>query len=46
MFVLETKGQGTAEEEVKHQYMKEWIMAVNAHGGFAFGGSATPWRDS
>jgi len=34
MLVLETKGQGTAEEEVKHQYMKEWILAVNAHGGF------------
>lgn len=34
MLVLETKGQGTAEEEVKHQYMEEWILAVNAHGGF------------
>jgi type III restriction enzyme len=34
MLVLETKGQGTAEEEVKRQYMEEWILAVNAHGGF------------
>lgn len=32
--VLETKGQQTQEDDSKHEYMKEWIKAVNAHGGF------------
>jgi type III restriction enzyme len=34
MLVLETKGQSTEEDEVKHKYLEEWILAVNAHGGF------------
>jgi type III restriction enzyme len=34
MLVLETKGQDTEQDEVKRQYLKEWVQAVNAHGGF------------
>jgi type III restriction enzyme len=34
MLVLETKGQDTEQDEVKRQYLEEWVQAVNAHGGF------------
>ena len=34
MLVLETKGQDTEQDKVKHQYLEEWVQAVNAHGGF------------
>jgi type III restriction enzyme len=34
MLVLETKGQDTEQDEVKHKYLEEWVQAVNAHGGF------------
>ncbi|MCL6613238.1 MAG: DEAD/DEAH box helicase family protein [Firmicutes bacterium] len=34
MLVLETKGQDTEEDRVKREYLKEWVEAVNSHGGF------------
>ena len=34
MLVLETKGQQTQLDSVKHTYMKEWIEAVNQDGRF------------
>jgi type III restriction enzyme len=34
MLVLETKGQRTEETRVKHNFLDEWVRAVNAHGGF------------
>ncbi|MBO8129153.1 MAG: DEAD/DEAH box helicase family protein [Peptococcaceae bacterium] len=34
MLVLETKGQKTEETRVKHNYLDEWVRAVNEHGGF------------
>jgi type III restriction enzyme len=34
MLVLETKGQETEQDQVKHRYLDEWTQAVNAHGGF------------
>ena len=44
-FVIETKGQQTAQDDVKHRYMRDWVDAVNQHGGFGywgFGVSNTP----
>ncbi len=32
--VLETKGQQTEQDDTRHEYMKEWVKAVNEHGGF------------
>ncbi len=32
--VLETKGQERDEDRTKRRFLKEWIQAVNAHGGF------------
>jgi type III restriction enzyme len=32
--VLETKGQNTEQDKVKHRYLDEWTQAVNAYGGF------------
>jgi type III restriction enzyme len=32
--VLETKGRIDDESNAKHEYLAEWIDAVNAHGGF------------
>lgn len=32
--VLETKGQMTQQDRMKQQFLKEWVAAVNAHGGF------------
>ena len=34
MLVLETKGQQTEQDDVKHTYMQEWISAVNQHAAF------------
>lgn len=34
MLVLETKGQDTEQDRVKHRYLEEWTQAVTAHGGF------------
>jgi len=34
MLVLETKGQETEQDRVKHRYLDEWTNAVSAHGGF------------
>ena len=32
--VLETKGQETDQDQVKHRYLEEWVQAVNNQGGF------------
>lgn len=34
MLVVETKGEEQEKDRVKWQYMNDWIMAINAHGGF------------
>lgn len=34
MLVLEVKGLQTEKDDAKHDYMREWIKAVNEHGGF------------
>ena len=43
--ILEVKGRQTDQDDTKHAYMKEWIEAVNRHGGFghwSFDVSNTP----
>ena len=32
--VLETKGQERDEDRTKRRFLKEWVQAINAHGGF------------
>ena len=32
--ILEVKGQQTEQDDSKHLYMKDWVDAVNQHGGF------------
>ena len=34
LLVLETKGQQGDQDDTKHEYMREWIKAVNETGGF------------
>ena len=34
MLILETKGEESEQDQVKHRYLEEWVRAVNAHGGF------------
>ncbi|MEN9213127.1 MAG: hypothetical protein Q6K35_09945, partial [Thermostichus sp. DG02_4_bins_136] len=34
MLILETKGEESEQDRVKHRYVDEWVKAVNAHGGF------------
>jgi len=34
MLILETKGQETEQDRVKHRYLQEWVQAVNTFGGF------------
>ncbi len=34
MLVLEVKGQDSQENRTKREFLKEWVEAVNAHGGF------------
>ena len=34
MLVLEVKGQDSAEDRTKREFLAEWIRAVNEHGGF------------
>ncbi|MEJ5259798.1 MAG: DEAD/DEAH box helicase family protein [Anaerohalosphaeraceae bacterium] len=34
MLVLETKGEESEKDKVKHQYLDEWCQAVTSHGGF------------
>ena len=33
-FVLEIKGQNTAQDQTKRRYLDEWVKAVNEHGRF------------
>ena len=45
MLVVEVKGEETDETDAKHAFMREWIAAVNADGGFgtwAFAMSTDP----
>ena len=32
--LIEVKGQETEKDRVKWDYLKEWLKAVNQHGGF------------
>ncbi|MEN9228955.1 MAG: N-6 DNA methylase [Gloeomargarita sp. HHBFW_bins_205] len=34
MLILETKGEESEQDVVKHRALDEWVRAVNAHGGF------------
>jgi len=34
LLVLETKGQETAQDRTKREFMTEWVAAVNEHAGF------------
>ncbi|MCF2971836.1 hypothetical protein L1047_11590 [Synechococcus sp. Nb3U1] len=34
MLILETKGEESEQDRVKHRYLDEWVQSVNAHGGF------------
>lgn len=34
MGIIETKGKETEQDRVKKRFLKEWIDAVNQHGGF------------
>ncbi len=34
LLVLETKGRLTEKDNTKHEYMKEWMKAVNQNGDF------------
>ena len=34
MLVLETKGQDTEQDRTKRRFLREWMRAVNEHGGF------------
>ena len=45
MLVLEVKGQDKEQDRMKHEFLDEWIAAVNTHGGFgrwSFGISRKP----
>jgi len=32
--VLETKGKEMDQDKTKREFLKEWVLAVNEHGGF------------
>jgi type III restriction enzyme len=32
--ILETKGKDTQRDKTKREFLNEWVMAVNGHGGF------------
>jgi type III restriction enzyme len=34
LLVLETKGKDTEQDRRKREFLKEWVSAVNTHGGF------------
>lgn len=34
MFILEVKGMDTQKDKTKRRFLGEWVIAVNAHGGF------------
>ncbi len=40
MLVLETKGQINDESRTKRDFLREWVNAVNQHGGFGY------WREA
>ncbi len=44
--ILETKGQQTEQDNAKHQYMRDWVEAVNQDGGFGRWGFAVSTKPS
>jgi type III restriction enzyme len=34
MLILEVKGQDTLQDGSKREFLDEWLLAVNEHGGF------------
>jgi len=34
LLVLETKGKDTEQDRRKREFLREWVNAVNTHGGF------------
>ncbi len=44
--VLETKGQETARDRTKREFLGEWVAAVNEHGGFGRWASAVSFSPS
>ena len=34
MLILEVKGKETEQDKTKRSFLKEWVDALNAHGGF------------
>lgn len=34
MLVLEVKGMDDQQQQTKREFLKEWVDAVNGHGGF------------
>jgi hypothetical protein len=34
LLVLETKGKDTEQDRRKREFLREWVNAVNEHGGF------------
>jgi type III restriction enzyme len=46
MLVLETKGQDTEQDRVKHRYLDEWTQAINAHAAFGCWRSAVAHHPS
>ena len=40
ILILETKGQETQQDRTKYEFLKEWVEAVNQHGGFGTWGWA------
>jgi len=35
MLVIEVKGQDSAQNQTKREFLDEWVLAVNQHGGFS-----------
>ena len=44
--VLETKGQESAQDRTKRDFLAEWVGAVNEHGGFGRWASAVSYSPS
>jgi type III restriction enzyme len=45
--VAEIKGEDSEKDQTKRRYLDEWVLAVNAHGGFGkwtSGVSLDPWQ--
>ena len=42
--IIETKGKEKPEDKSKLDYMREWVLAVNEHGGFGKWHFGVSWR--